>query len=121
MFDERAFIARVEAAGPDEFARLLARPGPDEERALRAHLGEERYQRLHAMAMRRGVRSAKRGNAGNVVVIHGIMGGELSTRVANASSVDHVWARLFSLVGGRVTRLRLAEDGRADLEAGLTV
>src|SRR5215208_6245763 len=124
MFDERAFIARVEAAGPDEFARLLARPGPEEERALRAHLGEERYQRLHAMAMRRGVRSTRRASAGNVVVIHGIMGGELSTRAAGdpgGGGGDHVWARLLSLVRGRVARLRLAEDGRSDFDAAVAV
>ena len=45
MFDERAFIARVEAAGTDELVQILTSPNPQEEQALRTHLGDERYQR----------------------------------------------------------------------------
>src|SRR5215208_3794601 len=124
MLDASAFSARYEAAGPAETARPLAPPAPAAERALRAHRGEERYQRLQAMAMRRGVRSTRRASAGNVVVIHGIMGGELSTRAAGepgGGGGDHVWARLLSLVRGRVARLRLAEDGRSDFDAAVAV
>ena len=79
MFNERAFIARVEEAGPEELARLLTNPSVAEEKALRAHLGDQRYQRMHSMALKRNIsRSVGRAKKGNVLVIHGIMGAELS-------------------------------------------
>jgi pimeloyl-ACP methyl ester carboxylesterase len=119
MFNERAFINRVEEAGTEEFARLLSRPSADEERALRAHFGDERYKRLHARALRRSVRGAAGALRGNVVLIHGIMGGELSTH--RGTSPDHVWARVWALLRGKVTELRLAADGRADFDAAAQV
>lgn len=119
MMDERAFIRRVEDSDTDEFAQILARPNLEEERALRAHFGEERYKRLHARALRRSVRGAARASRGNVVVIHGIMGGELTAYRGGDS--EHIWARVFSLIHGRVRRLRLADDGRADFEQGTQV
>lgn len=118
MIDERAFIQRVEDADVEEFAKILARPASDEERALRAHFGEERYRRLHARALRRGVRGVTKPR-GNVVIIHGIMGGELTAHAGGDR--DHIWARVFALIRGRVRRLRLAEDGRTEFEQGVQV
>ncbi len=72
MFDERAFIARVESASPEELANLLTHPSVEQEKALRAHLGDQRYQRMHSMALKRNVnRSVGQVKKGNVVVIHG--------------------------------------------------
>src|SRR5438132_8201278 len=111
MFDERAFISRVEAAGPEELANILMRPSLDEEKALRAHLGEERYQRMHSMALKRKVRRSIVSEAkGNVVVIHGIMGAELS--VSSGGSSDLTWVNAFRIVRGWLDRLRLSDDGR---------
>jgi pimeloyl-ACP methyl ester carboxylesterase len=115
MFNERTFINRVEEADTKEFAELLAHPTADQERALRVHFGDERYKRLHARALRRNVRAATSPLLGNVVVIHGIMGGELSTH--RGGSRDHVWARIWALLRGKVTQLRLAADGRSDFDA----
>ncbi|MGZ3356399.1 MAG: hypothetical protein ACXWO1_17055 [Isosphaeraceae bacterium] len=39
MFDQRAFIERVERANTAEFARLMAMPTYEQEEALRAHFG----------------------------------------------------------------------------------
>lgn len=115
MFDERAYIARVESAGTDELASMLARPAVDEERALRAYLGDERYQRMHGLALRRGVRRAVRESKGNVVVIPGIMGSELTT-TDRGGDLDRIWVHLFRLMAGRLDRLRLSGDGRADYD-----
>ena len=52
MTNERNFIARLEAADVEELTRLVARPEFDEERALRAYLGSECYQRFHSLAWR---------------------------------------------------------------------
>jgi CHAT domain-containing protein/pimeloyl-ACP methyl ester carboxylesterase len=114
MHDERAFINRVETAGIEEFARILSRPDIEEERALRAHFGDERYRRLHATALRQTARRGSRSPLGNVVVIHGIMGGELTSHKGGAA--DHIWAKVFALIGGKAARLRLSEDGSSDAD-----
>ena len=61
MFDQRAFIERVERANTAEFARLLASPTYEEEEALRAHFGDDCYQRLHAAALPVAAPEAQRG------------------------------------------------------------
>jgi hypothetical protein len=115
MFDERAFIAQVEASGPEELATLLMRPSVNEEKALRAHLGDERYQRMHSMALRRKVsRGISRPPKGNVVVIHGILGGELT--VSSGGSGDLTWVSAFRIFRGWLDRLRLNEDGRREAD-----
>src|SRR3569832_778515 len=74
MFNERAFISQVERANPEELANLLIRPSLQEEKALRAHLGDERYQRMHSMALKRKVtRGATATRKGNVVEFHVIL------------------------------------------------
>ncbi|HVF49459.1 MAG TPA: CHAT domain-containing protein [Pyrinomonadaceae bacterium] len=124
MFDERAFISQVESAGPRELAKLLERPTVEEERALRAHLGEERYQRMHGMALKRNMtRSLMRGKGaepkGKVVVIHGIMGAELS--VSSGGGGDLTWVNAFRIMRGWVDRLRLSEDGRNEFNSKFKV
>jgi pimeloyl-ACP methyl ester carboxylesterase len=113
MFDERSFISRVEQASPEELADILMRPTLDEEKALRAHLGDERYQRMHSMALKRKVsRSVTREPKGNVVVIHGIMGAELS--VSSGGAGDLTWVNAFRIMRGWLDRLRLSDDGRTE-------
>ena len=113
MFDERSFISRVEQASPEELANLLMRPTLDEEKALRAHLGDERYQRMHSMALKRKVsRSFSSQPKGNVVVIHGIMGAELS--VSSGGAGDLTWVNAFRIMRGWLDRLRLSDDGRTE-------
>ncbi|HEX8922731.1 MAG TPA: CHAT domain-containing protein [Pyrinomonadaceae bacterium] len=113
MFDERAFISRVESASPEELANILMRPTLEEEKALRAHLGDERYQRMHSMALKRKVsRSLSNQPRGNVVVIHGIMGAELS--VSSGGAGDLTWVNAFRIIRGWLDRLRLSEDGRTE-------
>jgi pimeloyl-ACP methyl ester carboxylesterase len=109
--DERAFIARVEAAEPDLFAALLARPSRDEERALRAYFGDARFERLHTLAVRRtGSARGMRGPRGNVVVMPGIMGSELSEY--SGTDVNRIWVNPLRLVTGQIRHLRLDDAGR---------
>jgi len=111
MFNERAFIARVESADVNELAQIVLRPTRDEERALRVHLGDNRYERLHNLALKRSFVRGVRGAKGNVVVIHGIMGAELSTFDRKGAG-DQIWAKVPRLISGWVDRLRLSEDGK---------
>jgi hypothetical protein len=115
MFDERAFIARVESAAPEELANILTRPSVEEEKALRAHLGDQRYQRMHSMALKRNIsRSLGREKKGNVVVIHGIMGSELVVGSSSGGSGDLMWVSAFRIARGWLDRLRLSDDGRSE-------
>jgi hypothetical protein len=115
MFDERAFIARVESAGSEEFADILTRPSVEEEKALRAHLGDQRYQRMHSIALKRNIsRSLGREKKGNVVVMHGIMGAELVVGSIGGGSGDLTWVNAFRIVRGWLDRLRLSDDGRSE-------
>jgi len=117
MFNERLFIAQVEAAGAEELAALLEHPTPEQERSLRAHLGDDRYQRMHGMALKRGITrsaAATRGNEKrpNVIVIHGIMGAELS--VSSNGGGDVMWVNAFRIMRGWLDRLRLDAEGRRE-------
>ncbi|MFN2452714.1 MAG: CHAT domain-containing protein [Pyrinomonadaceae bacterium] len=116
MLNEREFIAQVELADVDELARLLEHPTTAQERALRAHLGDERYQRMHGLALKRSTtRSMTRdANRPNVVVIHGIMGAELSVSGINGGSGDLTWVSYWRIMRGWLDRLRLTPDGRGE-------
>ena len=89
MIDERAFLAQLESANADELAQLLRRPSAEEERLLEIYFGRERLEQLRRLALtteRRGLR----GQLGNVVVLHGIMGGELTVHPTPQSS-QFIW------------------------------
>lgn len=120
MFDERAYVARLEAAGTEELANMLARPTADEEKALRVYLGDERYRRMHGLALRRGVRRSVGGPRGNVVVIPGVMGSELTT-VDRRRNPDSIWVRVPRLMAGGLDRLRLGKDGRTGYDPNYDV
>ena len=113
MNDERAYVARLESADAGELAGMLSRPSVEEEKTLRVYLGDARYERMHALALRRNVRRAMDRPRGNVVVIPGIMGSELTT-VDRRGDLDHVWVQIPRLIAGRLARLRLDEKGLAE-------
>src|SRR5215468_498991 len=113
MFDERAFIVRVESATPESLAQILAHPNAEEEKALRAYLGDQRYQRMHSMALKRNV-SRSLGREKKVNVIHGIMGAELTVGPISGGSGDITWLNAFRIIRGWLDRLRLNEDGRIE-------
>lgn len=110
QFNERSFIARVESANTDELASILARPSAQEERALRVHLGEHRYQSMHNLALKHTLSRGARRPQGKVVVLHGIMGGEL-TAVDRAGDKEQIWIKALRILSGRIDLLRLADDG----------
>jgi pimeloyl-ACP methyl ester carboxylesterase len=105
--NEHDFIARVEAANTRELIQILSRPSPEEDRILRLHLGAARYERLRHLALRSG---AKRGaKKGNVVVLHGIMGGELT--VFGNGKPQHLWLHFLRLMIGGAGWLRMRDLG----------
>jgi CHAT domain/Lecithin:cholesterol acyltransferase len=108
--DERAFVARVEAADAEELIKILQRPMADEERAMRVHFGDERYERMHNRAVKaRTTRGTDRRVKGNVVVLHGIMGGELTVKEPGSS--QHIWMSIPRLIIGAIGWLRCRPEG----------
>ena len=126
MFDQREFIGRVERSSPLEFARLLSSPTLQEESALRAHLGDAAYQRMHASALQvptagvpsdRGLfdlfgrKEPERTRLGNVVLLPGIMGSEISVSASPGERGGTVWLNLLRLAVGQIERLSLEPGG----------
>ncbi len=111
MFDERSYISRLESAEPEELLKMLRRPTADEEAALRTYLGDNRYRRMHDLALRQ-TRAAAGEPKGNVVVIHGIMGGELT--VYRHGKAKKIWVKALRLAAGAMQHLRLDEHGREE-------
>jgi pimeloyl-ACP methyl ester carboxylesterase len=118
--DEREFVATVEAADPEELARLLSRPTVRQEEVLAAHFGEERYARMHERALRRNLRRAAEPPLGNVVVLHGIMGASL-TAVDRRGKGSLIWVQALKLLGGGLARLALEERGLGERDERYTV
>ncbi|MEO6810139.1 MAG: hypothetical protein ABI353_13580, partial [Isosphaeraceae bacterium] len=125
MFDQRELISRVERADPLEFAQILATPTLEEEEALRAHLGNGAYQRMRASALRVTATGSQRGlfdlfgrpepavaaRLGNVVVLPGIMGSELSVSPSPSELGSTVWLNLLRVALGQIERLSLEPGG----------
>jgi hypothetical protein len=120
VLDEKRFIATVEAAGPDEFGRIMSRPSAEEERALRAHLGDERYRRMHATTLRRNASRNALASRGNVVVIHDVLGSQLTATDAGGEQAE-VWPNTLPIMQGQLALLRLASDGRTVYRPGCEV
>lgn len=135
MFDENAFIARLEAADTEELAQMVARPTADAEKALRTYLSDECYQRLHSLALRRemmqGLRTGQRSRdkeryeerkgkntelTQNVIIIPGILGSEL-TSFDKAGTAERIWLNPRRIVAGDLSRLRLDSNGLNGLDS----
>ncbi len=113
--DERAFIRRIESADTEELAEILLQPTVDQERVLRIHLGDERFQRMHALALGKASTRSVPALRGNVVFIPGIMGSEL-TAFDHSGTPDPIWLNVLRIVAGRLDRLRLDEKGLAGID-----
>ena len=112
---EREIIERLERANPEEFAELLRTAGPQEEKVYRLYLGDARFERMRDAAEITGRVRGAVATQGNVVVVHGIMGGELS--VIEPKDRDRVWVNLFRIATGKMSLLKLAADGRTGVKA----
>ncbi len=108
-----AFIRKIETAQPEEFQSILIKSTAEEEKFLRAYLGEENYRKLHHLALQSQARRSRDDEKkGNVVVLHGIMGSELTAMESSAAGggrleTGPVWLKPWRLIGGRIRLLQL--------------
>ena len=112
MTTDQQYVRRLESAQPDELRRMLADATPDEQRLLRIYLGDERYRRMRALALRQRATRGPTARRGNVVVLHGIMGAELSRIEASGDgSLRQIWVKLMRLAWGDLRYLQLDRAG----------
>jgi len=112
MPTDREILSRLESANTQEFIDLIGRPTPDEERVLRAYFGEPRFRALPDLALRRSTRAAA--VKGNVVVLHGIMGSELTFHESPKND-DLIWVNIWLLIWGAFAKLDCDDSGASRL------
>jgi pimeloyl-ACP methyl ester carboxylesterase len=103
---ERNVLAQLESADADELSQFLRRPSADEERLLEMYFEAERYQRLRSLALGARRRAVAKGN---VVVLHGIMGGGLTVFPTNENS-QFIWLNFPRIATGAVGWLRMTGE-----------
>jgi len=112
--NERDLLQRVEAADTAEFARILRDVSAEEARVLTVHFGEAQFENLRRISLLGTTRGTSKGD---VVVLHGILGGEL-TVLENETVKKHVWVSVRRLMFGGFQRLTLEPaEGAVRVEA----
>ena len=91
---------------PRSFLHILRRPSADEQRLLEVYFGAARLERLRRLALSGARRGPSRGNA---VVLHGIMGGQLTVCPQNQAS-QSVWLDLPRIAIGALGWLRMTPE-----------
>lgn len=115
-------IARMEWDTLEERLQTTTRGGKRnaaEEQTLREYFGED-YENLQRLANHARLVRSRAPLLGNVVLLPGIMGSNLST-VESDGDADLVWINLFRLAAGRLAQLQLADDGEHEAVSGITV
>lgn len=108
--DERAFLQKLSHSAPEVLLQAALGADEQEERVLRIYLGNAQYEEILRIA---STARAVRGPAdklGNVVVLHGIMGGEL-TRFDSGDSQSLIWVQMLRLLQGQFDQLALNSEG----------
>ena len=114
--NEREILARLEAANAVEFCKLLSRPTTDETRIYRTYFGSDRYEALRRKALG-GSRTKRAPKRGNLVILHGIMGGELT--VFDKGKSRHIWLNIIQMLFGGVGWLRM-DNGKSTFDVRAT-
>ncbi len=109
MLDERAYIAQVESASPEQFSEMLSTADQEEQSALRAYFGSDKLDRLRTLAQRQLVRGAAQ-KKGNLVLLPGILGSELTV---GSSQLEKVWFGFWSIFKGDFDQLQLDSAGKS--------
>ncbi len=121
VHNERALIARLEAANTAELARLILNASAAEETVLRVYLGNERFRRMRNLVLRREMSRDNRhhGKRPNVVVIPGTLGCEMSS--VHQQQRERIWLSPTSIVAGHLARLQLDANGLTEADPNFTV
>ena len=113
---ERAFLQEISQSTPEELIEKVSHADIQEERLLRIYLGSSQFDVIRSIAARtRGLGEAP---LGNVAVLHGIMGGELS--LFNNDNGSLIWVQALRLLSGQFDRLTIDANGLSDRDVRAT-
>ncbi len=110
--NEREYLQQLSRLTPDEIAAEILHADERHARVLQIYFGADQYARLQSIAQQgvsRGVAPAVK--RGNVVVLHGIMGSELSRYGVGNPSL--IWVQILKLISGGFTDLALDDSGNS--------
>jgi pimeloyl-ACP methyl ester carboxylesterase len=110
--DERAYLQSLSKLTPGEIAEEVMHADEQQERVLRIYLTSEQFDRIHALAtgtLSRG--GPPLDKLGNVVVLHGILGGLLSE--FGTSNPELIWVQILNLIAGKFDQLSLDSAGKS--------
>jgi pimeloyl-ACP methyl ester carboxylesterase len=107
------FLADLERSDALKLANLLRRPTPEEAAVLRVHLGPERFERMHRLAHATVARSQAAQPKGNVVVIPGFLGSELTAFIPGGGQ-EPIWLNVQRLASDGFDRLRIGDGVSLD-------
>ena len=85
-----------------------------EERILRTYLGSAQFDTIHTLAVQGDVTRGGAASLGKVVVLHGIMGGELNT--IEGDSQNLLWVQILRLIQGQFGKLALDAQGASEID-----
>ena len=112
-------IRRFETAPLPELLEAVKRPTAAEAEAFCQWLGPARYETLRRRSLANAGEArrtrAARGPKPNAVVLHGIMGAELTVR--KGRDEDLVWVNIFRLGFGQISRLKMKTDGTPETDS----
>lgn len=109
---EREYLQQLSRSTPDDVAAEILHADEQHARVLEIYLGSDQYNRLQSIAQQglaRGV--APPPKRGNVVVLHGIMGSDLSEY--GVASPSLIWVQVLKLIAGSFSRLALDDSGKS--------
>src|SRR5258708_23554127 len=110
--NEREYLQQLSRSTPGEIAAEILHADEREARVLRVYLGSDQFDRIQAIATRSLARGAAPvAKRGNVVVLHGIMGGELSEYGTGSPSL--IWVQALNLIKGQFNKLILDGEGNS--------
>ena len=110
-------ITRFEQGTAVDIEFLLLNDHAEIRNALREHLGDQRYEKLRAQVASRVDQRHERTTRGNVVVIPGLMGSQLSIRESSRKS-SLIWVSPFRIMTGQMRKLSLSDgDSKPDVVA----
>ncbi len=89
--------------------------------SVREYFGDEEFEFLQKLSSHARMVRSRAPVLGNVVFLHGIMGGELITIDQSDHDEDTVWMNVLHLLKGNLGRLQLSPDGTREITNAYSV